>query len=339
MISYIWNINFPLRPGTGGTENFTLGQVRELLRRGIETEIITPWQANKETQSLFPDIPIRQISPSKIAALNNAVVFSSIPVPFKTKHKSLVNLPYPAQSAAFKQHAATEWIKNKNLLAPSNAAAKAWSEFLDYPQAKIQIVYPFAMPDFASALRPEPNSPQKILYASRLIAEKGIYTLLHAWHLLQKMSSADLSFTVTNAGNSSAEGARIERIVAAHGAFRIANARKTTEEMAKLMANHDVVVVPSTSQWPEPFGMVSVEAQHAGCRVVASNIAGLPETNCGGLLLAKPDNPHDLANTILKAVKMGRLSQSERQLAGHEFTVQKSVDSLLNAFRIAGTTW
>lgn len=341
MISYVWNINFPLRPGVGGTENFTLGQVRELLRRGISTEIITPWQPASETQPFFPDIPIRQLSPLALAKLDNTVVFASIPAPFHTKHRSFVNLPYPAHTAATKKRRILKGLDGKILLAPSHAAAEAWAKVLECPRAEIQIVHPFAMPDFAAAVSQaaKPNSPQKILYASRLIADKGIFTLLHAWHLLQRMTTAELSFTVTNAGNSTPEGTMLERLIAAHGAFQIANARKTAQSMAQLMADHDVLVVPSSSQWQEPFGMVSVEAQHAGCRVVASDIAGLPETDCGGLILSRPDDPQSLASSILKAVQLGRLSPIKRARASKKFTVKQSVDSLLGAMRHAGTTW
>ncbi len=55
------------------------------------------------------------------------------------------------------------------------------------------------------------------------------------------------------------------------------------------MARHDIVVMPSNSQyWHETFGIVSIEAQHSGCRVVASDDGGLPETDCGGVVLVTP---------------------------------------------------
>ena len=63
--------------------------------------------------------------------------------------------------------------------------------------------------------------------------------------------------------------------------------------MASLMASHDIVVMPSNSQyWHETFGIVSIEAQHSGCRVIASDDGGLPETDCGGVVLVKPAEVH-----------------------------------------------
>lgn len=76
--------------------------------------------------------------------------------------------------------------------------------------------------------------------------------------------------------------------------------------------------------------MVSVEAQHAGCRVVASNAGGLPETDCGGLMLVEPDNPAALAEGIAKAAKKGPLSHQERRRAANVFTIEESVEVLLD---------
>ena len=108
---------------------------------------------------------------------------------------------------------------------------------------------------------------------------------------------------------------------------------KTPSTMAALMALHDVVVMPSNSQyWHETFGIVSVEAQHSGCRVVASDDGGLPETDCGGVMLVSPDNAEALAWGIRAAAASGPLSPATRHDAGARFTVGQSVDALLNVF-------
>jgi glycosyltransferase involved in cell wall biosynthesis len=100
--------------------------------------------------------------------------------------------------------------------------------------------------------------------------------------------------------------------------------------MATLMARHDIVVMPSNSQyWHETFGIVSIEAQHSGCRVVASDDGGLPETDCGGMVLVRPDNAEALAWGIREAADSGPLSRAARQDAGVRFTVGQSVDALL----------
>ena len=41
MISFVWSPGEPLPAGTGGSENYTVGQVRELNRRGIAARVVT----------------------------------------------------------------------------------------------------------------------------------------------------------------------------------------------------------------------------------------------------------------------------------------------------------
>jgi D-inositol-3-phosphate glycosyltransferase len=92
-------------------------------------------------------------------------------------------------------------------------------------------------------------------------------------------------------------------------------------------------VMPSNSQyWHETFGIVSIEAQHSGCRVIASDDGGLPETDCGGVVLVRPDNAEALAWGIREAMDSGPLSPAARLDAGLRFTVGQSVDALLNVF-------
>jgi glycosyltransferase involved in cell wall biosynthesis len=88
------------------------------------------------------------------------------------------------------------------------------------------------------------------------------------------------------------------------------------------------------SVFAEPFGMLSIEAQHTGCRVVASNIGGLPETNCGLLTLVEPRNPRALIKGVEQAIALGPATKKERDKAKDSFMLDKSVDSLLSALRI-----
>jgi glycosyltransferase involved in cell wall biosynthesis len=88
--------------------------------------------------------------------------------------------------------------------------------------------------------------------------------------------------------------------------------------------------MPSNSQyWHETFGIVSIEAQHAGCRVIASDDGGLPETDCGAVTLVSPDNAEALAWGIRGAARQGPLAPAARERAGTLFTVEQSVDTLL----------
>lgn len=201
---------------------------------------------------------------------------------------------------------------------------------LDVPLDKIHVVYPFADPHFAAVKRVKLKANKtRVLYAGRLIHDKGIYTLLEALHhdILQ---DGNYSFAVTNAGNQTMHGAVIEHLLRRHPWVRVLAARHTPADMARLFARYDIVVVPSNNKfWHEAFGMVSVEAQHSGCRVVASAADGLPETNCGDLILFEPGNSLALAQAIVQARKAGPVKGAQRQQAAKHFGRAESVDALL----------
>jgi glycosyltransferase involved in cell wall biosynthesis len=54
------------------------------------------------------------------------------------------------------------------------------------------------------------------------------------------------------------------------------------------------------SLWPEPFGLVAVEAMHSGLPVIASRVGGLPDIVADGLtgLLIEPGNTTELMNAM-----------------------------------------
>ncbi len=70
-------------------------------------------------------------------------------------------------------------------------------------------------------------------------------------------------------------------------------------EMPKIYNKSKVLLVPSL--WEEPFGLGSLEAKACGCKVVASNIGGLSETNPDYLF--GPSNLEDMMAKIKKALK------------------------------------
>jgi glycosyltransferase involved in cell wall biosynthesis len=225
-------------------------------------------------------------------------------------------------------------IQNTRVLAPSKFAAKLWGSTLRMRPGRIPAVHPFAEPVFSKVTRPERTSSKiKILFAGRLTPDKGIYTLLAALHM-QGMQNLDYELTVTDAAANTCDGQLILPMLQANPLVNVIPARKNPKEMASLVAEHDVVLMPSSNIfWKEIFGIVSVEAQHAGSRVVASNAGGIPETDCGGMVLVKPDDPQALASGIAKAAYLGPLSEAERMYACTKFTVAQSVDKLLAIMR------
>ena len=209
-------------------------------------------------------------------------------------------------------------------------------DYFGIDNSAVHVVYPFAEPAFAKQKRPlKKDDKTRVLFASRLSPEKGIYTFLEMMHIDGMANNSHLTFSVTTAGTEKERGKIIQTQVEAHPKVQVIPAAKTPAAMAKLMASHDIVVVPSNGNyWHETFGMVSIEAQHAGCRVVASNDGGLIETNCGDVIFVEPNNAKAVAEGIDSALKTP-LSEEGRDSACGKFTVAQSVDSLLQVLGIS----
>jgi D-inositol-3-phosphate glycosyltransferase len=333
LISFIWSPGNPLPAGTGGSENYTVGQVRELNRRGIPAQIVTIGLGVSDGRAGFAGIPFLSLPTlAGVSELDSTVVFVNEPHTTPTRHPAFLILHNPPPIRERERAFAIEGTRERALIATSQYAAALWSAYLDVDVATISVVYPFAEPGFAAEPRRGYQAGQtRVLFAGRLSPEKGIYTLLETLHIDIIEQDTTMTFTATTAGADKPQGKIIERLLAAHPGISIVGNCKTPTTMAALMTRHDVVVMPSNSQyWHETFGIVSIEAQHSGCRVVASDDGGLPETDCGGVVLVTPDNAEALAWGIREAAASGPLSPLARHDAGARFTVGQSVDTLLS---------
>lgn len=333
MISFIWPPGSKFLAGTGGSENYTVGQVRELIRRTIPAQIVTVGLGDRDGRNEFIDIPFLALSTTAaISGLDGTVVFVNEAACVRTKEPAFVIIHIPPPNKDQLQNVLA-MLKNRTLITPSKYAAKLWSDYTGLDLADIHIAYPFAEPCFAAQSRPVNTGDNvRILFAGRLSAQKGIYTFLEMMHMSGIREKTNLGFSVTTAGSDKPEGKIIKCLVDSHPNIQVVPARKTPADMAKLMSVQDIVVMPSNSQyWHEMFGIVSVEAQHSGVLVVASDDGGLPETNCGGLILVKPDDPQALADAVNIAILQEPISARVRRSAAQLFTVEQSVDNLLKA--------
>ncbi|MGO4258208.1 glycosyltransferase family 4 protein [Marmoricola sp. RAF53] len=333
MISFVWEAGLPLPAGTGGSENYTIGHVRELNRRGVPARVVTIGLGTADGRDEFAGVPFHALgSVAEVSELDGTVVFVTQFPDVATREPAYQILHVPPPLHAGRHHEARAQTSNRALIATSRFAARLWSDFLDVDLATIDVVYPFAEPCFGDEQRlPADPGQVRVLYAGRLSPEKGIYTLLAMLHSEQITADRRISITATTAGEDKPQGAIIRLLLDAHPGVHVVSSRKTPDAMAALMAAHDIVLIPSNSQyWHETFGIVSIEAQHAGCRVVASDDGGLPETDCGAVTLVVPDDAEALATGLQRAIGSGRVTEHERRVAATRFTVAESASALLD---------
>jgi glycosyltransferase involved in cell wall biosynthesis len=326
MISFVWPPGEPMLAGTGGSETFTAGHIRELKKRGIEAQVVSIGHGTNDGRQDFTDIPFLALpNEAAISDLPGHVVFVNKAYPVPTKHKATIILHCSIPKDADKQKFITH-VEGKIIIATSVYSAQKWALYLGIPYSRISVVLPFADPIFGYFPRSKPTKKTRILYAGRFHPEKGIYTILEMMHQ-KDMQQNGYAMTFVVAGQHVPTGREIARMLKGYPYAKLIPAQKSVTAMAKLLARNDILIMPSV--FAEPFGMLSVEAQHSGCRVVASNVGGLPETNCGLLTLVEPRSPLALITGIKQAVALGVATKKERLQAIDEFTLQESVTTFL----------
>ena len=140
---------------------------------------------------------------------------------------------------------------------------------------------------------PPPLIPREktLLFAGRIVADKGAdifvkacaQVLPHHPAWCANMIGAD-RFGPTSPETPSLAALRPQ----AQQAGVVLLGYQTHTAVLEAMARAAVVVVPS--RWPEPFGMVALEAMACGAALLVSNKGGLPDVVGEAGLLCDPDN-------------------------------------------------
>lgn len=139
----------------------------------------------------------------------------------------------------------------------------------------------------------------RIVFAGRIEAYKGIFVLLDAFQMLQK-KTLDIHLDIYGHGadlellNETIRKKKIANVTV-HGMVDVPTLRMG-------VARARISIIPSI--WEEPFGLSGIEAQACGTVVVASDVGGISEWCIDGVtgLLAIAGDPSDLANKMLVAI-------------------------------------
>ena len=182
-----------------------------------------------------------------------------------------------------------------------------------------------------SAFAPPDDAPPRawgwrLLYTGRLDPRKGTDTLLRA--LAKLPPEATVSFL---GRGEQAERARLERLAGEMGlAERVVFDPVTRAQLPEAYASHDCFIFPS--EWPEPFGMVPLEAMASGTPVVATGVGGSAEfladrVNC---LMFTPGDEVGLSEAVLRLAESPALRATLRRggwRCADEFDVGSTVDA------------
>lgn len=311
-------------PGNGGTESLVIGYVRELNKRGYKSYLV--FLKDRTIYITKDTIPVPYLFLPKavdLAGLTGEIVLVNNPLEFKKHKKPLLYFTIsPTELHTLRMPNPINILKEYNIITLSEYSRRAWANFFHTTTKNIGVVYPFIDTEYTKIRRLHQGKTIKLLFAGRLHPEKGIYTLLEAFYMLL-MQPFKIQLTVTNAGSTTAIGEVIHNMLHMHPAIKIIKKKTSPKTMASLYASHSILIAPSNV---EAFGMVSIEAQACGIPVIASNVDGLPETQCGLLTLVPPRDP----TAIVDAINTLKTGAKAKKADANKFSLATSTDQLLH---------
>jgi glycosyltransferase involved in cell wall biosynthesis len=257
-------------PSTGGIETASNLLAREFVALGHDVHVIT----QTEGDGHFPFAVIRRPGPIELLRQlrwcdvflqNNISLRTLWPLLFVRRplfitHQTWITNP---DGTVGWQHRLKQFVLR---YATSMAISRAVAEKLPGPSI------PVGNPYDDKVFKEVPSEPRnkELIFVGRLVSDKGANLLLEAMGLLESRPRLTIAGDGPERSNLEKQAAdlQLQSQVELVGS-------QTSEQLAKLLRQHRILVVPS--RWQEPFGIVALEGIASGCVVVGSAEGGLAE--------------------------------------------------------------
>ena len=200
----------------------------------------------------------------------------------------------------------------RQVIVPSRFLADRMQEIFPFLEPRIQVVAP-GIPAGRQIQRADQKnqqpSPLRVLYIGVLMPHKGPHLLVEATDGLPSGGIAvSLYGSRVDAWQAYADQLEADAAdlpIRFYGTY----AHNALDELSTILAQHDVLVVPSMCE--ETFSLVTREALQAGLPVVAAKRGALPEVIQDGVngLLFEPENAHDLRRCLERLRTDARLRE------------------------------
>jgi glycosyltransferase involved in cell wall biosynthesis len=204
-----------------------------------------------------------------------------------------------------------------------------------FDRGRVRIIAPVPAAVQSPAALP-PGKAGRILFMGQVVRGKGLDLLLTAAARLQGEWTLDVAGDGPQLEECREQAARLGIGTRVNFAGWVEHA-----SLHDQLRQSSFVVVPS--RWPEPFGMVGIEAMSRGRAVVAFATGGIPDWLEDGVtgVLARPGDPDSLAAGMQRLLDDPGLSQSMGH-AGHKavaqnFSHRRFLDAMESAIQEAIT--
>jgi glycosyltransferase involved in cell wall biosynthesis len=217
--------------------------------------------------------------------------------------------------------------------------AVAYSSAVDRHLAVNGVTRRAVIPLFTTmAAKPGAEDParRRVLFAGRVVRPKGLAVLIRAAPLVEA------EFVICGDGPRLDAMRRLARRLGVQQRIRF-RGWLGAEQLAQELADASLVALPSL--WPEPFGLIGIEALAAGRPVVASATGGIPDWLDHGVtgLHVRPGDPRALARALDELLadphRRRAMGSAGRETVATRFSPERHVTTLLEGYRAARATW
>jgi glycosyltransferase involved in cell wall biosynthesis len=190
---------------------------------------------------------------------------------------------------------------------------------------RLSVVVPPYGNDLATSAAPRPVR-DRVLFAGRLVRDKGLRSLIEALGRLPLAGRPELAV----AGAATRDSQPLPALAARLGVRVTMLGQLDSRALNAAIDASSVVAVPSL--WPEPFGLMGIEAQARGRPVVAFDVGGISEwMGDAGILVPRGDTAAfaRAISTVLEPARWNAFAAAApRQAEG--YSIDAHVDSLLH---------
>ncbi|HTD08503.1 MAG TPA: glycosyltransferase family 4 protein [Solirubrobacteraceae bacterium] len=177
---------------------------------------------------------------------------------------------------------------------------------------------------------------RRVVFAGRVVRQKGVAVLIRA------ALEVDGEFIICGDGRQLDAMRRLARRIGVDSRVSF-KGWLDSEQLAQEFADASVVVVPSL--WPEPFGLVGIEALAAGRPVVASATGGVEDWLDDGVsgLCVTPGDVSELARALNELLadpdRQMRMGLAGKEAVNARFSEGRHVSAILGAYATARASW
>ncbi len=210
------------------------------------------------------------------------------------------------------------------VLPVSTAIARRDVEDMCLPAYKVRVVYNGVQTELFRNITRQTSDRLRVVYAGRLIPEKGVMILLQVHDRLRKAGVTGYELLI--AGEGSQEG-MLKTFCTSTGRDDV-QFLGHINSIHELFGSADIVVVPSICD--ESFGLVLAEAMACGAACLVSDAGALPEVAGAAARVFRAGDLDDLAGQLKELLAdpdlRRSLGQAARLRVVSEFTLERMVN-------------